>query len=74
MPLLKQARLALLLVASAAPLLSLAASNNPERSVMIWLLGSPGSDGTLSNATAWEARMENIKAHKDNVSAPWFPL
>ena len=52
----------------AQPTLSVASSINPERSVMIWLLGSPGSDGSFSNATAWQARMANIKAHKENVS------
>jgi hypothetical protein len=41
---------------------------NPDRSVMIWLLAA-NRDGSLSNATQWESRIANVKAHAENLTA-----
>lgn len=63
-------RLAMLLggaigVALLLALPAAAAPNNPERSFMVWMLGN----GPNPSAAQWSARMANIKAHKENMTA-----
>ena len=41
------------------------ARNNPERSFMVWMLGN----GPDSTAAQWAARIADIKAHAENMTA-----